>query len=157
MPEKKSRESDPCRAKPSAHNPPFSRSKRFALCESGHDLLELQPASHRVTEAVEQHKLDPLAGAFFVELEGVHEALVARIRRHRNRQTRRHKQRLDPTGVSRRQSGMESRQSRRDYHPDRHRFAVQIMAVALRRFERVADGMAEIQNRPQTAFALIAL
>ena len=45
----------------------------------------------------------------------------------------------------------------RHHHPGTHRFAMQPLAIAEPGFNRMAEGMTEIQDRPQPALALVAL
>ena len=83
-----------------------------------------------MTEAIEQDELDALTRALLVEFECTLEFLTAPGRRHLCRQARRFDQARQAIGFGGAQARVSAREASRRDHPDRHRLAVEVTAIA---------------------------
>src|SRR5579862_5599874 len=108
-----------------------------------------------MTEAIEQYEFDRTGGALLVEPERAQKVVVAPSVRHRGGQARSLDQALQPRCFVSGESGILARKARRRDHSDCDRLAVKVAAVTGARFDRVADGVAEVQAFAQPAFALV--
>ena len=99
-----------------------------------------------MTEAVEQHEFDRPRDPLLIETQRADKFVATPLGRHRSRQAGALNQALKSRRAARREAGVFAGQPRRRDHSNGDSLTVKVAAVAGARFDRMTDGVAEVQS-----------